>query len=127
MKENVPMKTAELTGAQLDYWVAKAEGFEALAGYPYPIPTWKTPHGNLRRPEWKPSELWAHGGPIIERERIAVFSSDNGKTWGAEMRQHEEHWIDTTIYDCDAQGPAPLIAAMRAYVASKFGDEVEDK
>ena len=49
------------------------------------------------------STNWGHGGPIIEREGIEICPIGNGEFYG-----------DT-----------PLIAAMRCYVASKLGDEVE--
>ena len=58
------------------------------------------------------SEWWAQGGPIIEREKISVYHMDwlNG----------DQKWMAGEQY-----GPTPLIAAMRAYVASKLGDEIE--
>jgi hypothetical protein len=64
-----------------------------------------------------PSEIWSQGGPIIERERIGVWSSeavDHAGEWCARM-------IDTYI----TYSPTPLIAAMRCYVASKLGDGVD--
>ncbi len=63
---------------------------------------------------------WAQGGPIIEREWLDVTpwpnESDEDLRW--QCVQH-----DST--DCLCFGPTPLIAAMRCYVASKLGDEVE--
>lgn len=61
----------------------------------------------------KYSTDWAQGGPIIERERIDVYGFD-GDSWGAEDNFRARQY-----------GPTPLIAAMRCYVASKLGDEVE--
>ena len=55
---------------------------------------------------------WAQGGPIIEREKITIFQT--GKDWMGYIR-----------HDAESFGPTPLIAAMRCYVASKLGDEVE--
>jgi hypothetical protein len=54
---------------------------------------------------------WEHGGPIIERERINITYDD---VWTAEDVDGETQW-----------GPTLLIAAMRCYVASKLGDEVD--
>ncbi len=68
--------------------------------------------------EYKPVEVpnystdWAQGGPIIERERLHVYPID-ANTWEADT-------LDYTHF-----GPTPLIAAMRCYVASQLGDEVE--
>ena len=67
-----------------------------------------------------PSSNWAQGGPIIEREWLDVTpwpnESDEDLRW--QCKQHDS-------IDCVAFGPTPLIAAMRCYVASKLGDEVE--
>lgn len=62
---------------------------------------------------YAPSTNWSQGGPIIEREEIETRKA-NSKEWGA--------WKDGV--GC-IHGPTPLIAAMRCYVASKLGDEVE--
>lgn len=98
------MKTSELTGAALDWAVAQCEG--------------KIYHG----PAWsKYSTDWAQGGPIIEREWIAI------ECWPNESDENMR-WAGT-VYDkpplCEALGPTPLIAAMRCYVASVLGDEVD--
>lgn len=62
------------------------------------------------------STNWAQGGPIIEREAVEL-SKDLGR-WTATIRvDDEEPW--------ELYGPTPLIAAMRCYVASQLGDEVD--
>jgi len=65
------MKTSELTGAALDWAVAKCEPDDTLAiyfdestGEPLCHDDWPN------NQEYKPSTDWAQGGPIIERERI---------------------------------------------------------
>lgn len=72
---------------------------------------------------YSPSRNWMEGGPIIEREEISIsreFASGRVVEWAA--------WTPAPIRD-DAEafgyGPTPLIAAMRCYVASRLGDEVE--
>jgi hypothetical protein len=54
---------------------------------------------------------WSDGGPIIEREciELTLNTDTTGGKWKAG----------------DCTGPTPLVAAMRCYVASKLGDEVE--
>jgi len=117
------MKTSELTGAALDWAVAKAEMELSEDGGQVHL----TERG-VRRYEdtlnisYSPSTDWAHGGEIIEREMISVsreFTS-SAVEWAA--------WTPAPIRD-DAEafgyGDSPLIAAMRCYVASKLGDEVE--
>jgi hypothetical protein len=120
------MKTNELTGAALDWAVAKCEeritGFNLGGGLQV---RGRTEEG-AELPdawdlwyEWHPSTDWEQGGPIIEREGIAVRMSfdDEHKGWTAIIWAHK-----TTFFE---DGPTPLIAAMRCYVASKLGDEVE--
>jgi hypothetical protein len=97
------IKTEELTGAALDWAVAKCEG-EYLAGYKV---EWRNNRAN------KYSTDWSQGGPIIERECIAI--DFDGKVWTA---SHNERPI---CYSAKT----PLIAAMRCYVASKMGDTVD--
>ena len=103
------MKTSELTGAALDWAVAKCEPDDTLAiyfdedtGEPLCHDDWQD------NQEYKPSTDWAQGGPIIEREGIALIPG-----WTAERPGYS------------ADGDTPLIAAMRCYVASKLGDDVD--
>lgn len=135
------MKTADLAGAALDWAVAKCEGpstrrvqpAHALSGlltYSADVPTYSTD--------------WAQGGPIIERERITVVCAVGD--YSSKLRGYKTYWVAEigqqcagTIYgsqgdhwgkcfqineDC-VTGPTPLVAAMRCYVASKLGDEIE--
>lgn len=99
------IKTSELDGAQLDWAVAKAEGLDIsrLSGGEFLLAD-----GDF----WLPSENWAQGGPIIEREGICV-------------KKHPDWWVAYIENNNLAQGTTPLIAAMRCYVASKLGEEVE--
>jgi hypothetical protein len=90
------MKTSELSGIALDWAVAKCEfGDDMPAGF-----------GSR-------SADWAQAGPIIEREKIAVEQHPGCEAWVSFFRG--------VIFT----GPTPLIAAMRCYVASKLGDDVE--
>ncbi|WP_454751627.1 DUF2591 domain-containing protein [Cupriavidus necator] len=110
------MKVSELEGALLDYWVARADGLEAeiIDGLRETkhcfVGSW-----NEGGYYFKPSTDWAHGGPIIERERIGVLP--RGGEWAA--------WAIEDM-DPSGTGESALVAAMRAYVASKFGNEVAD-
>ena len=114
------MKTSELTGAALDWAVAKCEGATNLR-HDTVVTWWFTLNGEDRalsrgwstKQNFAPSTDWAQGGPIIEREHIAV--DWDGAAWCASDN-------DNPIA---CYGPAPLIAAMRCYVASKLGSEVE--
>lgn len=116
------MNTADLTGTDLDYWVAKAEGFIV------PKPGWASRMDDGVRIDWQftPSTDWGHGGPIIERERIEIeFSHAQGDDdpWFAVL--HDIYFHSPSLQKCEGKGPTVLIAAMRAYVTSKFGEEGE--
>jgi len=116
------MKTSELTGAALDWAVAKAERLDCYVDMRGSRNGWATfvdlgEHTHIR---YTPSEHWGFGGPIIEREEIAL-----------EPMTHDEHgdgWLATRVEGpavCMEFGPTMLIAAMRCYVASHLGDEVD--
>ena len=98
------MKTSDLSGPALNWAVSTCEGIEWEQGDLY---------AREYGPGFKPSTEWAHGGPIIERERIRI---DPRGVWCA---AHDS--CEWTYYT----GETPLIAAMRCYVASKLGEIVE--
>jgi hypothetical protein len=111
------MKTSELTGAALDWAVAKCGGFD-----PETLNTKTGVVYSLRYGVYRPSTNWAQGGPIIEREKMDIAC------WDA----HSMPWKASIDGDTDAgvalyveYGPTPLIAAMRCYVASKLGDTID--
>ena len=98
-------KTSELNEKQLNHLVAQIEDFDTG--------------------DWLPdySTDWAAGGTIIEREGISIkenLPSMPDNRWNAFPSRSAKgaggKW---------GAGPTPLIAAMRCYVASKLGDEVE--
>ena len=117
------MKTANLTGAALDWAVAKCEG--VLKGYCYGESEWieDCPLG------YYPSTNWSQGGPIIESEIDVLRKRSKAEEESLaypnpNFRFKAEIFADHKGYFCGF-GPTPLIAAMRCYVASKLGDEVE--
>lgn len=105
------MKTSELVGTALDWAVAIAEGKKHVILY----------NGVLLHDEVfaRYSRDWSQGGPIIEREKI--FPMEN---WGPESDGARAYFARSHDGETYA-GPTPLIAAMRAFVASKLGAEVE--
>ena len=129
------MKTSELTGVALDWAVAKCEGF--TAEYEADIGDFWIERTNHKYTRLAPfgylkdamhfSTDWAQAGPIIEREKIKVAPNLNG-TWLGQIRHEKDHprvaqkvlagWTNQ-------HGPTPLIAAMRCFVASKLGDDIE--
>jgi hypothetical protein len=115
------MKTSELTGAALNWAVALAEEGEQLAKGWHPHTVEYRGERVLRAVPYTPSTDWSQGGPIIEREGIGLRGpSIRGNAWAA--------FIDLSGTSQGSQhrhtGPTPLIAAMRCYVASKLGDDI---
>lgn len=112
------MKVAELEGVLLDYWVARAEGRPDIALDDDVGPVVRRDSLNESAGDWfEPSSNWAQGGPIIDRERMSLEC--DGVNFAGEWR--------ACMPDASrGYGETPLVAAMRAYVASKFGDTVED-
>jgi hypothetical protein len=117
------MKTSELQGAALDWAVAKCEGRKPSC---YTGIVRATAHPDfpdsppIFGPELNYSADWAIGGSIIERERIA--------TWFEHYEDEDAGlpcWFAAKYCEREYPGPTPLIAAMRCYVASRVGDEIE--
>jgi hypothetical protein len=118
----VKVKTSELTGAALDWAVAKCEGLEKreCSG----VPSWRWGFTSCGRNwwlhEWHPSTDWAQGGPIIGRERICLDQRKGEPCRAFIMSEHWQH-----EHAQFAPEDEPPVAAMRCFVASKFGDEVD--
>jgi len=89
------MRVIELSGAQLDWAVTQIEHPE---------------YSECVTVEY--SSEWDYGGPIIEREGIALYLYGDAE-WNAHVGNKE------------STGPTPLVAAMRCYVVSRLGQEVE--
>jgi hypothetical protein len=98
------IKTKYLVGLALDWAVAKCEGMEfTYEDNPYELVYFNFSSDDVR------------GGPIILRERIAVWVDEEGGFLASADEGKGK----------DYHGPTYLIAAMRAYVASKMGGEIE--
>lgn len=107
------MKTSELTGAALDWAVAKCEGedycdHDGMNGI------------GIAFEATRYSTDWSQGGPIIDREKISIMEECNG-TWMGSIGGCTD--LDMPLWQ--EHGPTPLIAAMRCYVASKLGDDID--
>ncbi|WP_027798301.1 phage protein NinX family protein [Paraburkholderia dilworthii] len=123
------MKVSELSGVVLDYWVARAEGMSHEAA-------------TFAVPAHAYSTEWAYGGPIIERDQIFIqppsevhYNGGPNHGW-----RRYDHWRATVSARTRTlppnemgiggvgrgAGETPLIAAMRAKVASHYGDDVPE-
>jgi len=106
------IKVSEATNIQLDWLVTQIDGWPVTQAL-----TRCKERGRVTLiggSVFSPSTHWGQGGPIIEREDISPRSCGDG-SWVA----------DWYFGDVRCVGPSPLIAAMRCYVASKLGDEVD--
>lgn len=131
------MKTSELIDGPLDWAVLEAQKpdlrnpdragiatFGPLFGKGYKYPCWGTR-------KYSPSTDWKEGGPIIKRELAGVFKynkldPNEPDKFGAHVVIQRSDWREDLVnISLCLDGPTPLIAAMRCFVASKLGDEVE--
>lgn len=111
------IKVATATGLQLDWLVAGEEG---LLGFGYRTNSSGRLEVKNSDGGWgvlSPTTIRDDGGPISEREGIDVLK--DGVHWTAlkTATAHHRH--------LRMQGPTPLVAAMRCFVASRLGDTVE--
>lgn len=104
------MRTAELKNALLDYWSAKANGLvPCLRNY---LGRDICLVGNETKTRYSPSTDWSQGGPLVERSKMDFNYMGGG--------EYEAHTHPAYIF----RGKSMLEAAMRCFVATKFGEEV---
>ena len=112
------VKVSEAEGVVLDNLVALALGWKFYPddsieqGSRWHTDPIKAPFGpRVWRHNFSPSIDWDQAGPIIEREKI-------------DTRWTGENWIAGKLVKW-VTGPTLLIAAMRCFVISKLGEEVD--
>lgn len=145
------IKTHELIGSQLDWVVAKCEGFDTRNNVCVWFLPFEADSGDLLQficmaddeahaeeqcedahpnctvenvehlATFKPSTDWSQGGPIIERERMNVHLLDDKPDIWSANLGNPWKALPNVF---SRLGPTPLIAAMRCYVASKLGEEI---
>lgn len=129
------VKTADLTDIALDWVVAVADGLRPTMRHDYmraknePITVDEAGVTHMLRAY---SEQWCQGGPIIEREGINLsvdYQDDWLTTDMVQIGWKANLWNNSVPGTAGflqwAYGPTPLVAAMRCFVASRFGDEVD--
>lgn len=120
---DMKVKTNELIGPALDWAVAKCEGFHYFPKDEGPTYVHKDSGEWHHSGSYTPSVKWAQGGPIKDEERITLNYKNLDGTGPCEA------YYLRTLFDDEGgwyqHGPTSLIAAMRCYVASKLGDEVD--
>ncbi|WP_404823273.1 phage protein NinX family protein [Pseudomonas capsici] len=117
----IEVKTAELTGAALDWAVAQVDGVKTIM-----LQVRSSEHkkpfalaGSIALPlaaeeGYAPSICWHCGGPLVDRFKIEI------------IRCHDEvHAKVAGKTNAAGYGDTVLVAACRAIVASKLGDTVQ--
>lgn len=108
------IKTSEATPPQINWLVCLAEGNKpVLNPHRFGSVSYGAFDSELGYAIKRYSTDWSQGGPIIERERLILRPSFDG---GWECTASPSVW---------RAGQTPLIAAMRCFVTSKLGDEVD--
>lgn len=135
-------KVSELSGAALDWAVATCENLplkldpmgKGVSSHRYHVwpDDWppSAPGYLSVGGKYSPSTNWSQGGPIIDREDLAISPLPDG-LWrayapeGTKWVPHGESGLEVFNWKHKQEAYHPLIAAMRCYVASKLGEEVE--
>jgi len=114
------VKVSEATPQQLDWLVEKCE-YDAM---PF-VKAWVKERHLAGDVFTQASTDWSQGGPIIEREGLGLWYSANVVDENGTFLRDAGWYCETAGGTFAVVGPTPLIAAMRCYVTSKLGDEVD--
>ena len=124
------IKVSEASGPVLDWMVAKCEGrtYRYFTTHGGDYNGWTTGPHYLHY-----STDWSQGGPIIEREEIEIVNivhvfQGQHLRWRKSVLRPKftfQNYTSRMTEPVEAIGPTPLVAAMRCFVASKLGDEVD--
>lgn len=116
------MKVSELRDRELDYFVAKAEGYVPIENNDY----WYV--GLDKDVPYRPSKDWKDGGPLLQKYGLGC-AFDRPGVWLAVRATGPNY--DTSLWSMlrsegqETEGSTALEAICRAVVKAKFGDEVE--
>lgn len=131
------VKVSEAEGKVLDALVAQVQGYTNLRRNVHRFDnSWilyppRVEYGAVRLDDLDYSTNWGLAGPIIECEGINTFKynkldpSEPDKWCGHKVVVRADWRGDPLSVALGKDGHTPLIAAMRCYVASKLGEEVE--
>jgi len=135
------MLVKDLSGAELDKWVALSLGYKVRA---YSVKAPDMPDGwfviddgdviatvgvpaAINSISW--STEWRAGGPLIEKYEIFLepLGDENDKCCGWKAGAALMFFDGELVSDGPIEmGDTPLIAAMRCIVSAKFGDEANE-
>ncbi|HEN8714028.1 TPA: DUF2591 domain-containing protein [Pseudomonas putida] len=123
MTDLIEVKTAALVGEALGWAVGKAEGLNLELvppqyGNPWRVFARYQGQAIEHTKRYNPWEDWALGGPLIEEHMVSLHcpqSTDD--VWAG--------WVITDQGEYCQAGNNALIAASRAIVAAKLGDNIQ--
>lgn len=107
------MNVKRLEGALLDYWVAKSLGLKLRPEPPLSGERHDPDSGNWHPNNFHPAVDWSQAGLIVSNEWYTI-------------EDILIEWFGADWMGAKAIMNFPLAWFMRAYVASQYGDEVED-
>ena len=127
------IKTSELSGVALDWAVAQA--VEEEIHYEYVdderrkmlISKWEDYSRNgdfIQQEEWSPSTDWRQGGSLIERFDVYFDRYPLDQPGFVVARIGMDYQAGSNYFN-NPSSPNRLIAACRAIVSAKLGDEVD--
>jgi hypothetical protein len=124
------MKVSELTGSELDYWVAKAQGWEKKTFIRGGLVYWSNGvTSSINIESYTPTTNWQQCGELIEKFKLVI--SQNGDDWTAQVNKPRpptaKPYSAKSYLGPIGYGSTPQEAICRAVVASVFGDTVPDK
>lgn len=108
------MKVTRLDGALLDFWVAKSEDLKLLPEQPEEGQVFESGSGYWHPSLFHPSSDWSQGGPIIANDWYNIEDA-------------LIEWFGSGWPFIKAITDDPLKWMLRAYVKTKFGDDVEEE
>lgn len=118
-------RVADLEGAELADWVARALGYSRASSVPADVcGYWWDGESSGGVEDYKPHENWAQGGPLIDKYKISIVFEEygDGRWEASNVIETGEH----TSCENRMYGPTALIAAMRSMVHSVYGEKVPD-
>ena len=117
------MKISDMTNEQLDYWVAKAQGWDFVRkqrteyGFVYQV-WWNSPNSFIKAKDYHPSTNWQQAGELVEKFNVMIAPS-----WVTE----KNGWHGACSYEQEpVSADTPTKAICIAVIASVFGEEIND-
>jgi hypothetical protein len=107
------MNVKRLEGDTLDYWVAKAAGLKLQDATPRVGEGHDVDSGFWHPQTFSPSRDWSQGGDIVSNEWYAI-------------EDKLVEWFGPAWTTLEFVNEKPLNWFLRAYVATQYGDEVEE-